>query len=131
MDGTDGCKQALERVVALFTGSRRWTDWEAVRRDVDALPRHALLVHGDCPTGADSLAAQFARECGLHAAAIPARWEHYGKSAGYKRNTAMLLTLPTIVYAYALGASPGTRMMMRLAQDAGVLVLDRSLVVAL
>jgi hypothetical protein len=130
MDGTDDRRAPHERVVALFTGSRRWTDWEAVKRDVDALPAHALLVHGDCPTGADSLAAQFARERGLHAAAIPARWEHYGKSAGYKRNTAMLLVLPTIVYAYPLSASPGTRMMMRLAQDAGVPVLDRSPVVA-
>lgn len=120
----------MERVVALFTGSRDWTDWEAVRRDVEALPRHALVVHGDCRTGADSLVARFARDRGLHVAAIPARWGHYGHAAGRNRNTAMLLTLPTIVYAYPLGKSPGTRMMMRLATGAGIPVLDRSPVVA-
>lgn len=120
----------MERVVALFTGSRRWTDWEAVKRDVEALPGHVLVVHGDCPTGLDAMVSQLAREDGLHVAAIPGRWDRYGRSADYKRNAAMLLTLPTIVYAYPLGDSYGTRMMMRLATEAGILVLDRSPVAA-
>jgi hypothetical protein len=121
---------AQGRCVALFTGSRRWTDREAVRRDLQDLPIGALVVHGDCPTGLDAIVKRDAKRLGLHAAAIPALWEHYGKAAGYKRNAVMLLTQPTIVYAYPLGRSPGTRMMMRLAQETGVPVLDRSSVVA-
>jgi YspA, cpYpsA-related SLOG family len=115
-----------ERVVALFTGSRDWTDVEAIRRDVDALPMHALIVHGANLNGADAIAHGLAEVRGLHVASVRARWDCYGKSAGYKRNTAMLLVQPTIVYAYPLGESPGTRMMMRLAQIKGIPVLDRS-----
>jgi hypothetical protein len=121
---------AQERVVALFTGSRGWKDWEAIKHDVYALPMHALVVHGACPSGADRMVQRAAEGRGLHVAAIGARWDCYGKAAGYKRNAVMLLTQPTIVYAYPLGASPGTRMMIRLAQDAGIPVLDRSPVIA-
>lgn len=47
----------------LITGSRVWSDHEAVDRAIrDALPEAALevvVVHGACPTGADAIASRW------------------------------------------------------------------------
>lgn len=118
--------EPAERVVALFTGSRDWTDIASIKRDIDTLPAHALVVHGANRKGADAIAHRLSEARGLHVAPIRARWDLHGKGAGRKRNIAMRLVLPTIVYAYPLPQGSGTQMMMRLAREWGIPVVDRS-----
>lgn len=53
----------------------------------------------------------------------PAEWDKYGKSAGYKRNAQMLEEgKPDLVIAFPGGK--GTAMMVKLAEAAGVEVVD-------
>jgi hypothetical protein len=104
-----------DRPILLFCGSRTWEDRSMIRRDIALLPEDAILVHGGAK-GADTIAGQIARQRGLHVAVIDALWHTHGKQAGRERNEAMLALKPTQVYAYLHGQSPGTRMMIRLAE---------------
>ena len=67
--------------------------------------RHLLqLVHGDCPTGLDRLAARIADSRGWpKSIAEPAKWDVHGKRAGPIRNSLMLQKYsPHYVLAYHL-----------------------------
>ncbi len=87
--------------------------------DVDCLAQLSIsiLIHGDCK-GADVKAARWAKSQGIHAAAVPALWETGGRSAGFQRNSAMLLLLPELLVAFPGGN--GTEMMVKLCTQAGI-----------
>ncbi len=102
-------------IIALFCGSRDWTDRERIRRDLESLPEGSVVIEGGA-RGADRIAQEEARELGLHVATVRAQWDFYGRSAGYRRNEAMARLQPDYVYAYPLGG-PGTAQMMKLAED--------------
>lgn len=77
----------------------------------------SVLIHG-AARGADSLAAEWAKLNGVPTEAYPANWDKYGKSAGYKRNTQMLVEgKPDDVIAFPGGT--GTDMMCDIAKKAG------------
>lgn len=102
----------------LVCGSRSW----GMRGPVlSALERISpdIVIEGDAP-GADRHAREAARVLGIHVATVPAQWNLLGKSAGYARNHAMLLLKPDLVLAFWDGSSPGTRMMIGVAEKAGV-----------
>ena len=102
-------------VVAIFCGSRKWTDRECIRRDLESLPPDSIVIEGGAH-GADRIAREEARALGIHVATVPAQWDHYGKSAGYRRNEAMARLQPDYCYAYPLDG-PGTKHMIRIAED--------------
>lgn len=69
--------------------------------------------------GADTLALKFGLYYQLSVHKFPAEWDVYGKSAGYIRNKQMLdIGKPDLVVAFPGGN--GTKMMIKLAKDAGV-----------
>lgn len=92
----------------IVTGSRRWFEpgiiWDALdRSDVE------LLIHGDCETGADRYADEWAKANGTPCARMPAWWTVYGKAAGPTRNNWLLRFFPeAIVLAFPLPSSKGT-----------------------
>ncbi|MDB5253903.1 MAG: hypothetical protein JWP27_3072 [Flaviaesturariibacter sp.] len=116
----------------LVTGSRDWPDNGTVEaaltrvlRDViQAEPRRDfVVVHGDCPTGADRFAVRWAEgnaALGVHAEAHPADWRKNGKAAGPLRNSLMVNLGADLCLAFPLGASRGTRDCMRKAAAAGI-----------
>lgn len=108
--------------VALFCGSREWSDRERIRRDLESLPGGSVVIEGGA-RGADRIAREEARALGLHVATVPALWDHYGRSAGYRRNEAMARLEPDFAYAYPLGG-PGTANMIELAESACVPVRE-------
>jgi YspA, cpYpsA-related SLOG family len=114
---------AAAPVVALFCGSREWTDRERIRRDLESLPEGSVVIEGGA-RGADRIARTEARGLGLHVATVAALWERYGRSAGYRRNEAMARLRPNLVYAYPLGG-PGTARMIELAEAAYIPVRER------
>lgn len=111
-------------VIALFCGSRRWTDREKIRRDLRTLPQGSIVIEGGA-RGADRIAREEAQALGIHVATVHALWDFYGRSGGFRRNEAMLRLQPDIVYAYPLGG-PGTDNMIRLAESESIPVLTRS-----
>jgi hypothetical protein len=113
----------------IVTGSREWTDANAIRNALVELRTEwdgPFYVIAGAARGADSIAAQCAREIGLWLREFPADWNQYGKQAGMVRNRQMLDKLLTAeqkrVLAFPLGESKGTRNMIAIARQAGVLV---------
>lgn len=84
-----------DRYRVLITGSRTWDN-----RPVIEMPLHQIanergwkgfvVVHGDCPMGADAIAKQWAKDHGVRHEPHPADWKRYGKRAGFVRNNAMV-----------------------------------------
>jgi hypothetical protein len=109
--------------VVLFCGSRNWTDRETIRRDLEGLPAGSVVIEGEAP-GADRIARQEARRLGIHVAEVPALWDFYDRSAGYRRNEAMARLQPEFAYAYDLGG-PGTAHMIRTAEAECIQVRER------
>ncbi len=115
----------------IICGSRHWGDYNALADQIDAVGIPDIVIHGGAP-GADTLAAQYALELDCNVICIPAQWKEYGRNAGPIRNNEMLKVLRAIgncgyyiaVLAFPLGASHGTRNMMRLAEEHGVKVIS-------
>lgn len=83
-----------------------------------------IVVHGDCPTGADALAHEFCEFFpDVTEERYPAEWKIYGKAAGPVRNSVMLATKPDVVLAYPRGESPGTTDCFTKARAANIPVI--------
>lgn len=115
----------------LITGSRQWTDREKLER---VLWERALeigepfiVVHGDCPRGADRMARQWCEE-NPHAITEerhPADWEKHGKAAGFIRNQEMVSLGADLCIAFVVpGKSKGTQHTIDLARKAGIPVKE-------
>lgn len=108
----------------LVTGSRKWTDKQAVFRALDEItkdihPSEVLIIHGDA-AGADQFADEWAKTHRAPRAIFPAHWGKHGNAAGPIRNRQMNSEMqPDIVVAFPLEDSKGTWDMVRVAQDAG------------
>jgi YspA, cpYpsA-related SLOG family len=109
----------------LVCGGRDYGDLMALFRTLDGL--HAAcsfseVIEGGA-RGADTMAGQWARARGIELRIFPAEWQRYGRAAGFERNRRMLVEgRPEMVVAFAGGA--GTRMMVGLARQAGVKVME-------
>jgi hypothetical protein len=123
----------------LVTGSRDWPDprtgyvWEALDFAVENAKilghTYVTVVHGDCPTGVDAMAADYCEDVASHwehagielfVEAHPADWAKHGKAAGPLRNQEMVDLGADICLAFPLNASRGTRDCMRRAEAAGI-----------
>lgn len=112
----------------LVTGSRNWTDREAIRfallETTRAFGLDFVLVHGDCPTGADAIAAEIWQDMGGKCEAHPANWVKYGRAAGPIRNQQMVDLGADACLAFPMGDSRGTRGCMCMAAVAGIPVTN-------
>lgn len=111
----------------LVTGSRNLTDgsviWEALDAQLESR-EHIIVVHGDCPTGADAAAVAWAMSTdGVFLEAHPADWS-IGKKAGPLRNQAMVDLGADVCLAFPLPDSRGTYDCMRRAAAAGIPVIE-------
>lgn len=83
---------------------------------------YPTIIHGGCPTGADSIANSWAKAKGLPREIYPAQWDEFGKAAGPIRNKLMLNRgKPDLVIAFPGGK--GTADMVRRAEKAGIKVI--------
>lgn len=99
----------------LITGSRDWSDYEAVLFEISALTLQHLrivIVHG-AASGADGLAVKAAHELGLRTEPHPADWRPdgiYDPSAGFRRNAEMVAAGADVCVAFLMPCSkPGCR----------------------
>jgi hypothetical protein len=107
----------------LVTGSRTWTDAQAISDAFDALEGsdHELIV-GDAK-GADAIARYEAGKRGWTVRVFVAAWGIHGRAAGPIRNQQMVDARPDLALAFIRGASRGTRDCVRCCEDAGIPVI--------
>jgi len=113
----------------LITGSRDWTDRDAIEaaivkaaRDAGATPQGTVIVHGKA-RGANTIAADIGRRYGCLIEGHRADWDRYGKAAGHLRNGDMVTSGADICLAFPLGESRGTRDCIDQARTAGIPVV--------
>jgi hypothetical protein len=86
-----------------FTGGLECNDhlaiWAALDKARGKYP-DMLLVHGGAPKGAECIAAAWARNRGVTQIVFKPDWARHAKAAPFKRNDAMLETLPTGLIAF-------------------------------
>lgn len=108
----------------LVSGSREWDMPEVLRMVIynywHKSTRNFIVVHGDCPKGADRMARDFCDKVGISQELYPADWNKYGKAAGYIRNKQMVDTNPDMGVFFIRGESRGTRGCLRLTKEAGI-----------
>lgn len=113
--------------VILVTGTRNLTDLEPVRHALAPYEYPVLLMHG-AARGLDTLAGLYATQRGWGCLPMPAQWARDGRTAGPKRNRAMLnvvIALENCGYRAVCRAFPGPRSrgtwdMVRRARAAGL-----------
>jgi len=92
-----------------------------IELDGSFLPLDLTIISGGAP-GADTTAENWAVNNHCDIERFPADWERYGKRAGFIRNQEMLdKGKPDLVVAFPGGV--GTKMMVRIATEAGVPVI--------
>jgi len=114
----------------LVTGSRTWSDREALEialrvrlMTAEAMGEQLVVVHGDCPQGADALARDWAtRTPGVAEEAHPARWYTEGRAAGLIRNSRMVAAGADECLAFIQDDSRGATHCAQRADEAGMVV---------
>lgn len=111
----------------MVTGSREWTDKAAIQTALSRLGAdcaRCVLIHGGA-SGADTIAADWAKKLEWDVVAFPAREDIYGPwpACGAKRNSALVAARPDVCLAFPLPGSRGTWDAVRKAKSAGVRVV--------
>jgi hypothetical protein len=110
-------------VKVLCCGSRDWTAWEPIWRELRGLSGITEIVHGDC-RGADKMCGYVAKKLGYPVHPFPADWDQFGRAAGMIRNGQMLKEHPDIGLVLAfhdnMATSRGTKNMVEQARAAGI-----------
>ena len=96
----------------IIAGSRTFKDYTLMRQKLDYYFQNIspIIVCGEAK-GADELGRRYAESHGLEIISMPADWNKYGKSAGYKRNEQMEKIADGLV-AFWDGKSKGTKHMI-------------------
>lgn len=105
-------------MMVLVCGSRDWDDGDLIQHVLMEIPARSTVIHGGA-RGADSIAGEVAAGLGHTVQVVRAEWEKYGRSAGYKRNKAMVDMGPDRVIAFSNG-SRGTQHTIDLARRADI-----------
>jgi len=114
----------------LVTGSRDWSDRIIVEEEIQQFANEnpgepMVVVHGNCPTGADKMADDYALEMyasysGWEVERHPADWNTHGRAAGPIRNAHMVHLGADICLAFPRPDSKGTWDCIRKAVSAGI-----------
>lgn len=118
----------------LVTGSRTWSDLDTIAEALDAVIAQTpstdiVVVHGDCPRGADHIAAEYCELTAAFAERLgktlavephPADWQTYGRFAGPRRNVEMVNLGADVCLAFIVDGSKGASHCADLAERAGI-----------
>lgn len=108
----------------IVTGSRHWMSPNAVYLAIEneiASDESVTIVHGGCPTGADSAAATWVwYEAEARQEIFHADWAAHGRRAGPIRNAEMIKAGADVVLAFPLPGGRGTQHAIKLAREAGI-----------
>lgn len=104
----------------IVAGSRYFNDYKKLEKNLDNLVNYLKnkkyniiqIVSGTCK-GADLLGERYAKENNIDIVRFPAKWDTYGKKAGYLRNLEMG-EYGDILIAFPIGESKGTYNMINI-----------------
>ena len=105
----------------IIAGGRSFRDYNLLCKTIDQLFPYPITIVSGHARGADKLGEAYAQSKGYDVKIMPADWETYGKSAGYRRNEAMADVSDALV-AFWDGKSRGTMHMINLAEAKGLRV---------
>ena len=107
----------------LVTGSRNWTDKEAVEINI-ARTKPDIIIEGGA-RGADTIAKEYAHKTFRKVIEVKPEWDKYGKKAGAIRNAEMIAMKPDVVLAFStdLSKDKGTRDTVNKALQKGIKVI--------
>ena len=114
----------------IIAGGRNYRDYETLRKQVrsvfekyEIINEEAEIISGHA-AGVDQLGERFAEENGILCTIFPANWSKYGRSAGFRRNVAMVNYAAEaqrpFVIAFWNGESHGTGFTIRKAREKGI-----------
>jgi len=110
----------------LVSGSRTIKDnlyvYQCLNKIAEKYGMPSEIIHGDAP-GVDRLAASWGRVNHIKVTPRPAKWEIYGRKAGYVRNSQMVKECDKGVCLWD-GKSKGTKHTMDLLYKAGKLLKE-------
>ena len=101
-------------------GSRNFSNYKLLDAYLYEYFAPFKLISGGA-SGADSLAEEFARRRDLKKKIYKAKWQKYGKRAGFVRNEKIVKNCDVVV-AFWDGESKGTKMTIDLARKIGLKV---------
>ena len=101
-------------------GGRDFNDYVELLRQMQNRYRQKDITHivSGGAKGADSLAEEFAKQFNYEMIIFPAKWDRYGRGAGFIRNK-LIIDEANEVVAFWDGASKGTLSSIKLAEKAG------------
>lgn len=106
----------------IVAGSRSFNDYQLMENKLGKILKNqeeVIIVSGTA-RGADKLGERYADNNGYDVIEMPADWDKYGKSAGYKRNEHMAQISDAAVIFWD-GESKGTKHMIDLSEKHGLL----------
>lgn len=118
----------MNRFLVLVTGSRTWGRPDVITgllSRVRLKKPEMIVIHGDCPDGADQIADSWCVGTGVHVGRFPALWDTYGKTAGPLRNVVMVVVRPQLCLAFIHNKSKGATGCANLAEQAGIRTIRR------
>lgn len=106
----------------IIAGSRSFSDIELMRLKCDAILKakvdtHEIVIVSGTAGGTDKLGEQYASERGYKVHRYPAKWDEFGRRAGYIRNQQMMDNADAVIVFWD-GVSKGSRHMMDIAEAA-------------
>ena len=101
----------------IVAGGRDFNNLELLKETLRSLWREIgrFEIVSGMARGADLLAYNLGKYANLTVYEFPAKWDQYGKSAGYKRNTQMA-EFSDVLVAFWDGKSKGTKHMIDIAK---------------
>jgi hypothetical protein len=109
-------------MVTIIAGSRDFAHYDYMERALEEVDKYAWniteVVSGGAP-GADSCGEAWANDNEVRLTRMPAEWNKYGKSAGYRRNYDMANYAEALI-AFWDGKSKGTKHMIDIATQLGL-----------
>lgn len=116
----------------IIAGSRTFTNYYFLRDECKKIIENLLskykkedieIISGGAQ-GADRMGQSFAKEYKLKLTVMPAQWEEFGKSAGYRRNVEMAEYAKKddecLLIAFWNKISKGTNHMINIAKEKGI-----------
>lgn len=104
----------------IIAGGRDFNDYAKLESSMfDCFDGDSVHIISGNARGADRLGEAWARARNIPVTIMPAEWDKYGKSAGYRRNQDMAKKADAVI-AFWDGASRGTKHMIDIAKAQGL-----------
>lgn len=103
----------------IIAGSREITDMEVLYDAINDSGFYLSEIVSGGARGVDTLAIQTADDKKIPLKVFPAKWDIFGKSAGYKRNVEMAEYADALIAVWD-GVSKGTKHMIDIANNKGL-----------